>query len=95
MPLEYQELTSLAFKSLINQKLYLVGSDNGVNLLKVEKQNIDILNSKSFEEEKDISKVTTRIGNLDKLNVSGIENKKEVLVKGKGIYSENAIFEKA
>ena len=95
MPLEYQELTSLAFKSLINQKLYLVGSDNGVNLLKVEKQNIDILNSKSFEEEKDISKVTTRIGNLDELNVSGIENKKEVLVKGKGIYSENAIFEKA
>lgn len=95
MSLEYQELTSIAFKSLINQKLYLVGSDNGVNLLRVEKQNIDILNSKSFKEEKDISKVTTRIGNLDELKISGIENKKEVLVKGKGIYSENSVFEKA
>ena len=95
MSLEYQELTSIAFKSLINQKLYLVGSDNSVNLLRVEKQNIDILNSKSFEEEKNTSKVTTRIGNLDELNISGIENKKEVLVKGRGIYSENAVFEKA
>ena len=95
MSLEYQELTSIAFKSLINQKLYLVGSDKGVNLLRVEKQNIDILNSKSFKEEKDISKVTTRIGNLDELKVSGIENKKEVLVNGKGIYSENSVFEKA
>lgn len=95
MSLEYQELTSIAFKSLINQKLYLVGSDKGVNLLRVEKQNVDILNSKSFKEEKDISKVTTRIGNLDELKVSGIENKKEVLVKGKGIYSENSVFEKA
>lgn len=95
MSLEYQELTSIAFKSLINQKLYLVGSTKGVNLLKIEKQNIDILNSKSFKEEKDISKVTTRIGNLDELKVSGIENKKEVLIKGKGIYSENSVFEKA
>ena len=95
MSLEYQELTSIAFKSLINQKLYLVGSDKGVNLLRVEKQNVDILNSKSFKEEKDISKVTTRIGNLDELKVSGIENKKEVLVKGNGIYSENSVFEKA
>lgn len=95
MSLEYQELTSIAFKSLINQKLYLIGSDKGVNLLRVEKQNVDILNSKSFKEEKDISKVTTRIGNLDELKVSGIENKKEVLVKGKGIYSENSVFEKA
>ena len=95
MSLEYQELTSIAFKSLISQKLYLVGSDKGVNLLRVEKQNVDILNSKSFKEEKDISKVTTRIGNLDELKVSGIENKKEVLVKGRGIYSENSVFEKA
>lgn len=95
MSLEYQELTSIAFKSLISQKLYLVGSDKGVNLLRVEKQNVDILNSKSFKEEKDISNVTTRIGNLDELKVSGIENKKEVLVKGNGIYSENSVFEKA
>lgn len=86
-----QQLNSLT--GLINKHLYLVGSEQGCNLLKLKNQNLDlILNSKSFSDEEDIKTINTRIGNLEELQLSYKDNEQSKLVNGYGTYSKNSYF---
>lgn len=95
MSADYQELTSIVFTNILSQKVYLVGSEQSIDLLKIKNQNLDFLKSTSFKDEKDISKVTTRIGNIKELNLSGTDNGQKIPVKERGVYSDNACFLKA
>lgn len=86
-----QELDSL--ESLISKHLYLIGSEQGCNLLKLKNQNLDlILNSKSFSDEENIKTINTRIGNLKELQLSYKESGQNKPINSYGTYSKNSYF---
>ena len=93
---DYKKLTSDKVLSALKfQTIFLAGSNEPISLIRRDPQNIDLLTSSGFTDEQDIKKVQTRIGNIEKLNLLGIENNKEVPIKGTGIYSSNSCFLKA
>ena len=93
---DYKKLTSDKVLSALKfQTIFLAGSNEPISLIRRDPQNIDLLTSSGFTDEQDIKKVQTRIGNIEELNLLGIENNKEVPIKGTGIYSSNSCFLKA
>ena len=93
---DYKKLTSdKVFSALKFQTIFLAGRNEPISLIRRDPQNIDLLTSSGFTDEQDIKKVQTRVGNVEKLNLLGRENNKEVPIKGTGIYSSNSCFLRA
>ena len=93
---DYKKLTSDKVLSALKfQTIFLAGSNEPISLIRRDPQNIDLLTSSGFTDEQDIKKVQTRIGNIEELNLLGIENNKEVPIKGTGMYSDNSCFLRA
>lgn len=92
---DYQELTSTAYKNIINQKIYLVGSENTLELLRIQNSNLDIIKSSSFQDEKNPSNIHTRIGNIEELKLQENNNNTKVNIVGNGLYTDNGCFLKA
>lgn len=93
---DYKKLTSDKVLSALKfQTIFLAGSNEPISLIRRDPQNIDLLTSSGFTDEQDIKKVQTRIGNIEELNLLGIENNKEVPIKGTGMYSNNSCFLRA
>lgn len=91
-----EKLSSYELPSALKfQTIFLAGRVKPISLLRRDQYNIDLLTSSGFTDEQDIKKVQTRIGNIEKLNLLGRENNKEVPIKGTGMYSNNANFLKA
>lgn len=94
---DYQKLSSLSkvTESLKYQTVFLAGSEEEIPILRHDSESIDLLKSTSFEDEQDITKVSTRIGNIQELDLKGKESDEEVAIEGTGIYSDNGCFLKA
>lgn len=94
---DQQKLSSLSeiVESLKYQTIFLVGSEEEIPVLRHDSENIDLLKSTSFDDEQDITKISTRIGNIQELGLKGKESNNEVTIKGTGIYSDNGCFLKA
>lgn len=94
---DQQKLTNL-FKELNilkYQTIFLIGSEEEVFILRRSSDNIDLFKSTSFDDEQDLTKISTRIGNIQELNLKGKDSEQEVLIEGTGIYSNNGCFLKA
>ena len=94
---DQQKLSSLSeiVESLKYQTIFLIGSEEEIPVLRHDSENIDLLKSTSFDDEQDITKISTRIGNIQELGLKGKESNNEVTIKGTGIYSDNGCFLKA
>ena len=94
---DQQKLSSLSeiTESLKYQTIFLIGSEEEISVLRHDSENIDLLKSISFDDEQDITKISTRIGNIQELGLKGKESNNEVTIKGTGIYSDNGCFLKA
>lgn len=94
---DYQKLSSLSkvTESLKYQTVFLAGSEEEIPILRHDSESIDLLKSTSFDDEQDITKVSTRIGNIQELGLKGKESNEEVAIEGTGIYSDNGCFLKA
>ncbi len=94
---DYKKITSddEALDALKLQTIFLAGRDESISLIRRDSQNIDLLTSSGFADEQDVKKVQTRIGDVEKLNLSSRENNEEIPIKGIGMYSDNACFLKA
>lgn len=77
--------------SLKGQLLFLAGSEGKISILRRDNENIDLIESSSFEDEQSLDSISTRIGNIGELNLNG----KEGAITGTGIYSDNGCFLKA
>lgn len=77
------------------QTIFLAGRETGVSLLRRNQQSIDLIHSTSFTDEQDTKSITSRFGNIEELNLSGIVDQKEIIIKGNGVYSDNGCFLKA
>ena len=94
---DYQKLSSLSevTESLKYQTVFLAGSEEEIPILRHDSESIDLLKSTSFDDEQDITKVSTRIGNIQELGLKGKESDEEVAIKGTGVYSDNGCFLRA
>lgn len=94
---DQQKLSSLSgiAESLKYQTIFLIGSEEEISVLRHDSENIDLLKSTSFDDEQDITKISTRIGNIQELGLKGKESNNEVIIEGTGIYSDNGCFLKA
>ncbi len=94
---DYQKLSSLSkvTESLKYQTVFLAGSEEEIPILRHDSESIDLLKSTSFDDEQDITKVSTRIGNIQELGLKGKESGEEVAIEGTGVYSDNGCFLKA
>lgn len=94
---DQQKLSSLSgiAESLKYQTIFLIGSEEEIPVLRHDSENIDLLKSTSFDDEQNITKISTRIGNIQDLGLKGKESDNEVTIKGTGIYSDNGCFLKA
>lgn len=95
-------------KNLVGQTTFLVGRE-GVKsaILRYSKESIDLIDSESFEDEKSLDSIHTRIGNLQELNKSisvqqtnskGTANETitpDVSNNKQGIYSDKLITDKS
>ncbi len=90
-----EEAPSQLNKYIQYKTVYLIASNQEISLLKRSSENIDLLKSTSFDDEQNLKKVTTRIGNVEELGLKGKESNKETVIKGTGIYSDNGCFLKA
>lgn len=79
------------WEGLKGQLLFLVGSEEKASILRRDNENIDLIVSSSFEDEQSLDSISTRIGNIEELNLNG----KEGAITGTGIYSDNGCFLKA
>lgn len=71
------------------QTIFLIGTEQFNSILRRSNQGIDILQSSNFEDEQNLSKIQTRLGNIEELN---LKNSKQNTISGNGIYSTNACF---
>lgn len=97
---DYQKLSSLSSLSKVTESLkyqtvFLAGSEEEIPILRHDSESIDLLKSTSFDDEQDITKVSTRIGNIQELGLKGKESDEEVAIEGTGIYSDNGCFLRA
>lgn len=93
---DYEKISSdEALDALKLQTIFLAGRDESISLIRRDSQNIDLLTSSGFVDEQDVKKVQTRIGDIEKLNLSSREDNEEIPIKGIGMYSDNACFLKA
>ena len=84
------------FTSLINQTIFLVGSEITLPVIIRRTSNgFDILQPGNFNDESNLTKVQSRFGNLSELSLKGKENNSEIPITGSGIYSNNGAFLKA
>lgn len=95
-------------KNLVGQTTFLVGRE-GVKsaILRYSKESVDLISSESFEDEKSLDSIHTRIGNLQELNKSinvqqtnskGTANETitpDVSNNKQGIYSDKLITDKS
>lgn len=85
--------------SLSQQTLFSIGNSSDADtksyIPKISKCGFQIIESQSFEDEKDIQKVVSRVGDLTELELK-YRDKEEVLdVEGSGMYSKLAVFKEA
>lgn len=81
---------------LINQTIFLVGSEvMPPVLIRRTYKGFDILQSQSFQDNFDLTKIQSRFGDISELQVKGRENGSEIPINGYGIYSNNGAFLKA
>lgn len=94
---DYQKLISQPgnYEALEYQTIFLAGSEEEISILRRNSDNIDLLKSTSFDDEQNLAKVSTRIGNIQELDLKGKESDEEVSIEGTGIYSDNGCFLKA
>lgn len=84
------------FTSLINQTIFLVGSEITLPVIIRRTSNgFDILQPGNFNDESNLTKVQSRFGNLSELSLKGKENNSEIPITGSGVYSNNGAFLKA
>ena len=82
------EISGTLTNYIINKIIFLTKSEEEFSILKHSSENIDLLRSIN-------NQVTTRIGNIQELNLKGKDSDQEVLIEGTGIYSDNGCFLKA
>ena len=94
---DQQKLTDLSeeLNALKYQTIFLIGSEEEASILRYSSDNIDLFKSTSFDDEQDLTKISTRIGNIQELNLKGKDSEQEILIEGTGIYSNNGCFLKA
>lgn len=94
---DYKKLTSLSkvYEALKYQTVFLVGSEEEISTLRRNSESIDLFKSSSFDDDQNLAKVSTRIGNVQELGLKGKESDEEIAIKGTGIYSDNGCFLKA
>ncbi len=94
---DYQKLSSLSkiYEALKYQTVFLAGSEEEISILRRNPDSIDLFKSTSFDDEQNLTKISTRIGNIQELNLKGKDSGQEVLIEGTGIYSDNGCFLKA
>lgn len=94
---DQQKLTDLSeeLNVLKYQTIFLIGSEEETSILRHSSDSIDLFKSTSFDDEQDLIKISTRIGNIQELNLKGKDSEQEILIEGNGIYSNNGCFLKA
>lgn len=94
---DQQKLTDLSeeLNALKYQTIFLIGSEEEASILRYSSDSIDLFKSTSFDDEQDLTKISTRIGNIQELNLKGKDSEQEMLIEGTGIYSNNGCFLKA
>lgn len=81
--------------NLMGEIVFLVGrsDSNPVTILKTSKENLDIVqDSQNFDDEKDISKIASRVGNLTELGISESEKGELKSIEGYGMFSKKGYF---
>lgn len=90
---ETAELTEIP--DVIGQYTFLASSDQKFSQLRYSKQDIDLLEYTTFEEESKKESIKSKVGNLTELEIKGKNKDSEIPIEGVGMYSENAAFLKA
>lgn len=81
------------FSLLTNQTIFEIGNTESIRLVRQSKDGLDLLESTGINDEKTLSNVKTRIGDLTNLGLKGKLNNDEVSIEGLGVYSSNGVFD--
>lgn len=81
------------FSLLTNQTIFEIGNTESIRLVRQSKDGLDLLESTGINDEKTLSNVKTRIGDLTNLGLKGKSNNDEVNIEGLGVYSSNGVFD--
>lgn len=81
------------FSLLTNQTIFEIGNTKSIRLVRQSKDGLDLLESTGINDEKTLSNVKTRIGDLTNLGLKGKSNDDEVSIEGLGVYSSNGVFD--
>lgn len=84
---DYSTIQKITEKSLQFQTVFLVGTDEEIQLLRRDSKNIDLLINNE--------NITTRLGNIGELELKGRDQNIEVDISGTGFYSDNGAFKAA
>lgn len=88
---------SIRSSKLEQQSIFLIYRANGVNLLRRNVNNLDLIPISNVSEESDLTKINSRFGDLTELNLKGKSidesgNVSNPSISGLGIYSNLACF---
>lgn len=75
--------------------IYLVGTNEQINILRYTNKNIDLLQYTDIKDEQNPQSVKARIGDLEELQLNMVQDKQDIPVEGIGIYSEKGLFREA
>lgn len=83
-------------KAIKGQIVFLISIEGEqVVLLRNKTNNLDLIETTSWEDATKTNKVLSRFGDLSELNLYGRENGTDIIIDGTGIYSNNGSFLKA
>ncbi len=88
---------SIGATTLTYQSIFLVYREGGINLLKRNGNNLDLVSVSALEDESNLTKINSRFGDLTELNLTGkvIDSSGTITnpnITGLGIYSNSACF---